>query len=229
MLVNSGLKLLVLAPLLFTQVQGTLWVVLALEHGFGYGPNWSLAPVALAGLFTLVFFLVDDASRFGLHWLLHKVPALWYLHRVHHSATSLTPITLYRVHTLEMALYFIRSLVVVSLVTGLFIYLFQGRITGWDLIGVNIFAFLFNLLGANLRHSPVNIHFGVFERWLVSPAQHQIHHSSDVDHLDKNFGSALSIWDRWAGTWVPGREARNLTYGLAPTEPAVAFHIKGAQ
>jgi sterol desaturase/sphingolipid hydroxylase (fatty acid hydroxylase superfamily) len=42
-----------------------------------------------------------------------------------------------------------------------------------------------------------------------SPAHHQIHHSTDPRHFDRNLGYALSIWDWAFGTlWVPERRGR---------------------
>ncbi|MCX7674897.1 MAG: sterol desaturase family protein, partial [Bdellovibrionaceae bacterium] len=52
-------------------------------------------------MFTLLAFAFDDFLRFFHHYLSHKLPWLWYLHRVHHSAEVLTPITLFRTHPLE--------------------------------------------------------------------------------------------------------------------------------
>ena len=45
---------------------------------------------------------------------------------------------------------------------------------------------------------------------------HQIHHSDDPRHFDKNFGGSLAIWDRLAGTlYIPkGREITG--YGIGP-------------
>ncbi|WP_317930775.1 sterol desaturase family protein [Halioxenophilus sp. WMMB6] len=211
---NHLIKMVLVVPWFFTRLSGALWLSAFLHHTTGVYPNWTLSPFWLAGAFTLTLFLLDDASRFGLHWLLHKLPWLWRIHKVHHSATSLTPITLYRVHPLEMVLYYLRSLLVFSGVAGLFLFCFSGRINGWDMLGVNIFVFAFSCLGANLRHSPFALQFGVLEHWFISPAQHQIHHSNRSEHADKNLGSALAIWDRMVGSWVSGREAKALQFGL---------------
>ncbi|BFM06297.1 sterol desaturase family protein [Halioxenophilus aromaticivorans] len=218
-LLNSALKLWVLVPLLASQMVATIWVINLLQQAFGPGPDWQLAAVGMAGLFTVVFFLLDDVTRFALHWALHRVPGLWHLHKVHHAAENLTPLTLLRVHPLEMALYYCRSLAVVSVVGGVFIYCFVGKVMAWDIIGINGFAFLFNALGANLRHSPVAIQFGALEKWFISPAQHQIHHSVQPQHHNVNYGSALAIWDRWLGSWRSGAEAIDLKFGLSQGQP----------
>ncbi len=59
-------------------------------------PTWA---VTLG--YTAVLFLLGDLSRFLLHLAVHKVPRLWELHQVHHSAEVLTPLTFHRLHPLE--------------------------------------------------------------------------------------------------------------------------------
>jgi hypothetical protein len=58
----------------------------------------------------------------------------------------------------------------------------------------------------------------VLEHIVISPAQHQIHHSRAVEHHDKNYGEVLAIWDWMFGTlYVPnGRET--IDFGLADAE-----------
>ena len=46
----------------------------------------------------------------------------------------------------------------------------------------------------------------------MSPAQHHLHHSSDIQHFDKNFGVALSVWDRMAGSFCI--RLKPLTFGI---------------
>ena len=60
-------------------------------------PLWAMAPVQF-----LVIFLARDFADFFRHFLSHKVNFLWALHRVHHSAEVLTPLTgIARFHPLE--------------------------------------------------------------------------------------------------------------------------------
>jgi len=161
-----------------------------------------------------VFFIAEDVSRFALHRWMHVSPFLWRFHTVHHSAINLTPVTVHRVHPVEMSLYYLRGLMVFGLVSGVFLYLFGGQLHGWEILGVDCLGFLFNALGANLRHTPIWLTFGRFERWFISPAQHQIHHSAAVAHYDKNFGTCLAIWDRLGNSWLPAKGQSVREYGL---------------
>lgn len=70
--------------------------------------EWSA--VQVTATYTLVLFLADDFTRFLLHYLMHRLPWLWSIHRLHHSAEVMTPFTVYRSHPLESLLYSLRRL-----------------------------------------------------------------------------------------------------------------------
>lgn len=211
---NSLIRLLLLVPLLGSHLAATILVGAALQQVLGDAPDlgWSLFWIGAS--YTLVFFVAEDVSRFALHRWMHLSPCLWRFHAVHHSATNLTPITVHRVHPVEMSLYYLRGLLVFGGVSGVFLYLFGSQLHGWDILGVDCLGFLFNTLGANLRHTPIWLTFGRCERWLISPAQHQMHHSADQRHHDRNFGTCLAIWDRLARSWLPAKGECVRHYGL---------------
>lgn len=178
-------------------------------------PAWQVT-----ALFTLALFVMDDFTRYWLHRALHRVPALWALHRLHHSAEVLTPITVYRMHPLESVLYSLRMVLTQGLVVGVFFHLFGMRLSAWEVAGANLFTYAFNTAGANLRHSHVWISWGPWlERVIISPAQHQIHHSDNPAHFDRNFGSFLAVWDALFGSLVLARGQRVTGFGLGTGEP----------
>lgn len=176
----------------------------------------SLSPTAVTLLYTLVLFVVWDFSRFALHWLMHRSTILWQFHQVHHSATSLTPFTLYRVHPVESLLYRVRGIVVTGVLTGVFSYAFGPRTVELQLWGVNAVGLLFSVVSGNLRHSHVRWSFGErVERWLISPAQHQLHHAREPAANGSNLGTWLAVWDRLAGSLRPA-PATAQEFGLEP-------------
>ena len=80
-----------------------------------------------------------------------------------------------------------------------FLFFFGAKAELVTVLGANAILFVFNTLGSNLRHSHVWITYGpVFERFLISPAQHQIHHSQHARDHGRNFGAVLALWD-WVG------------------------------
>jgi sterol desaturase/sphingolipid hydroxylase (fatty acid hydroxylase superfamily) len=54
----------------------------------------------------------------------------------------------------------------------------------------------------------------------MSPAHHQIHHSRNPAHFNKNLGSCLAVWDWLFGTlYVPAAEPEKLAFGVEPDRP----------
>ncbi|MCY4050988.1 MAG: extracellular solute-binding protein [Gammaproteobacteria bacterium] len=169
--------------------------------------------IALA--FTLTLFVVDDFARYIVHRLFHAVPVLWVFHKVHHSATRLNPMTVLRTHPVEAIVFALRGALVQGVCIGVFVFCFSDKVTLIMILGANALKFAFNALGSNLRHSEVPIRYWRWlENILLSPAQHQIHHSVEPRHHDRNFGVALACWDRWFGTHCYSEPNQSLRYGL---------------
>ncbi len=140
---------------------------------------------------------------------------MWAFHQVHHSATSLNPFTVFRSHPVEGILFSIRGALVQGVVVAVFIFFFGDKVTLTSVLGANVFNFLFNLLGSNLRHSPISIAYSKpVERYVMSPAQHHIHHSYAPEHIDKNFGVVLSCWDRWFASICYSQKDQALKFGI---------------
>ena len=173
-------------------------------------PGWAVA----AG-FTLALFLLDDATRYLLHRWLHAWPVLWCFHRVHHTAETLTPFTVYRTHPVEGVLFALRATLVQAAAVAGFVFFFGGRAALVTVLGANAIVFAFNVAGSNLRHSHVRISYGrIVERVLISPAQHQIHHSAAARHAGRNFGAVLAVWDWIGGSLCLAERGRALRFGL---------------
>jgi len=182
----------------------------------GRPPELLVSDGVIALLYTAVLFLSWDASRFALHWLLHRVPALWAFHQVHHSAEVLTPLSFHRLHPVESWLYRLRGALVTGVVAGVFFWLFRGQEHQLTMLGVPAVGLVLNAISGNLRHSQLWLPYPAWlERWLISPAQHQLHHSAEPAHFDANYGTWLAIWDRLAGTLLLA-ERPPARFGLPP-------------
>ena len=144
----------------------------------------------------------------------HFVPALWEIHKVHHSATFLNPLTARRGHPLGFVFDGTASAVLVGIPAGLF-HVFLN----FSLIDILFLYTCASKLGTvvtldALKHSQFPIRFGRLERIFISPYMHQIHHSTKVEHLDKNFGVNLSVWDWIFGTAVSPDKYEKIVYGF---------------
>ncbi|PIE00747.1 MAG: sterol desaturase [Thiothrix nivea] len=215
LLIGNRLIMALVSPQLLGQLAVAAFIFEGLHRwlrpeAFADWPSW-----LVISLFTLALFLLDDASRYWVHRWLHRSAILWQFHRVHHSATTLNPLTIFRTHPLEGLLFSLRSALVQGFCIGLFVFLFGAGVDLATVFGVNVLLFLFNVLGANLRHSPVPLSYPHWlERWLISPVQHQIHHSTDPRHYDRNFGVVLAIWDRLGGSLHLSEPDKTLDFGI---------------
>lgn len=206
-------KVLVIIPLIFGAKEVAIFVQKFLLDYFGFMTTNTFSYYQIMFFFTVSLFIVSDFTRYWLHRFLHTVPFLWRFHQVHHSAKVLTPMTFYRVHPVESVLFGLRYSLSIGIVSGVFLYFFGAKLNMLDVFGVNIFAFIFTLMGANLRHSHIPISFGWLERIFISPKQHQIHHS--VKHLNTNFGGFLSLWDGLFGSLTLSKKVnKRLKFGL---------------
>ena len=166
-------------------------------------------------IFTFFHFVFMDFFRFLQHYCFHKIPFLWKFHKIHHSARVMTPLTLYRTHPVESLVSSLRRIFVTGVLSGLFLFYAQSVIDVYTIMGVNALDFIFNFFASNLRHSHVWLSFGPLNHVFMSPAHHQIHHSRNVRHRDKNMGFSLSFWDQLFGTFYQVKGVREfLIFGV---------------
>ena len=169
--------------------------------------------------YTFAVLVALDLGLFVAHYLQHRVPILWEFHKVHHSAQVLTPITLYRMHPVDDILSGVCTALTMGSAIGAFGWALGGPVSEVLVSGVNLGLFLFYVLGYNLRHSHIWLAYPGWLAWLlVSPAQHQIHHSSAPVHFNKNMGFVFSFWDRTARTLYVPKKRETLDFGIGGGE-----------
>ncbi len=208
--------LLIITPLFLWMFAAGAKGATFVAHQLMASPNrWAGDPQLMRWLYTLLYFVVLDFSVFYAHWLQHKFSWLWEFHKVHHSAVTLTPVTLLRMHPIDYVLNLGLSGLLLGLLQGSFFYYVQ-QVSPVQIVGLNLFLFIFYLSGFNLRHSHIWLSFGQRgSQWFISPAMHQVHHSSDEAHIDKNLGFFLSIWDKLFGSLYVPKSKEELRLGLS--------------
>ncbi len=213
-LFNGVVKLFLLSPYVYLGFHLSFYVSEWFISHYDYMQN-PLKPTTAVVLYTFVLTIITDFFVFVVHYSMHKIPFLWRFHKIHHSATSMNPITQYRIHPIELIINNIVGILIFGIVTGIFTYFASGYVSKWTFLGANVFSFVFFMMGANLRHSHVRFRYlNVLEYLFISPLQHQIHHSRNPKHWNKNMGSRLAIWDWMFGTLVRSKEVQKLTFGL---------------
>lgn len=193
-------------------------VLAALTHQFGLRAPIAIDPKAATAIMTLALFLAYELAYWIDHYTNHAIPFFWAFHRVHHTAETLTPLTVFRVHPIDTLKFYNITALVTGAISGLGAYMLGRPVGGFGLDGSNIILLAFIFLTIHLQHSHIWIAFtGPLGRILASPAHHQIHHSADPADFGKNLGSSLALFDWLFGTLrlpQPRREA--IIYGVEP-------------
>jgi len=192
-------------------------VVRGLRAAFGmpapaHAPDWMLR----AGL-TFAAFIGYEFGYYVDHSLKHRIPFLWAFHKTHHSAAVLTPLTVFRVHPVDTLIFVNILALSIGTLHGLFTYAVGKPVDLYLIDKTNVISVVFLFLLAQLQHSQFWIPLrGLPGRLLLSPAHHQIHHSVDPRHYNRNLGSFLAIFDWMFGTLaIPEKDSPHLTFGVA--------------
>ena len=158
-----------------------------------------------------------DLGFFVDHTLKHRIPALWELHKAHHSAEVLTPLVNFRVHPLDSLILANNLSLFIGAIGGAAQYVLGRRAVSFTLFDQNVLMLLYIYLTAQLQHTEIWIPFtGFWGRMFMSPAHHQLHHSADPAHFNCNMGASLAIWDWLAGSLrMPPVESPRLAYGAS--------------
>ena len=175
--------------------------LVAQEHGWGLINYFHIAllPAVIISVIAMDFFIYIQ------HVMVHAIPVLWRLHRVHHADLDYDVTTGARFHTLEIILSMIIKFAVILLL-------------GPPVIAVVIFEVLLNAM-AMFNHSNVRIPDGIdriLRLFVVTPDMHRVHHSIEDDEANSNFGFNLPWWDRLFGTYLaqPRAGHSDMTIGI---------------
>jgi sterol desaturase/sphingolipid hydroxylase (fatty acid hydroxylase superfamily) len=138
------------------------------------------------------------------------------LHKTHHTAEVLTPLTLFRVHPLDTLIFSNIVALCVGIAMGVINHVAGGRVAAFEIDGANVILFVLIYALVQLQHSQFWLAFPAKLGFLLlSPAHHQIHHSIDPAHYNANFGGTLAIFDWAFGTLLlPPRENPHLRFGV---------------
>ena len=169
----------------------------------------SALPFAIQVVITVM--LLDFMYGYVSHVLLHKIPALWQFHRVHHSDPFVDVTTLQRQHPLETVWRF-------------FFVTIPSWALGLPAAGILIYR-LASRVNAVLEHSNIRVwrpldRIGSFI-W-CTPNMHKVHHSNEQVETDTNYGNIFSVWDRLFRTFTITDRARHVIYGLQEADAAEA-------
>jgi sterol desaturase/sphingolipid hydroxylase (fatty acid hydroxylase superfamily) len=173
---------------------------------WAYSHRLQTLELATPAAFVLLF-IGQEFFYYWYHRAAHRVRWFWATHAVHHSPNQLTLATALRLGwTGKLS------------GTGLF---FAPLIwLGFPPFAVFAVFAVFAMLALNLLyqfwlHAPWLPRLGLLEWVLNTPAHHKVHHGSNPEYLDCNYGGMLILFDRLFGTFVDERPDIAIRYGLS--------------
>jgi sterol desaturase/sphingolipid hydroxylase (fatty acid hydroxylase superfamily) len=173
-------------------------------------PFWLAVPLAVVAM---------DFAIWLQHVMVHAVPALWRLHRVHHADLDYDLTTGTRFHPLEIVLSMGIKFATIALL-------------GAPVLAVVIFEVLLSAC-ATFNHGNIRLPAALDRvlRWfIVTPDMHRVHHSVEDDESNSNFGFNLTWWDRLFGTYreQPRGGQLGMTIGIrGHTDPQEVARLPG--
>ena len=143
--------------------------------------------------------LGDDFNFYWHHRFSHTVRLLWAAHVPHHNA-----------HTFNLS---------VSIRNGWFITLYKPIFWLWmPLVGFEpvmiATCLVLNAIYQFFLHSQLVPRLGWYEKIFNTPKVHQVHHSCNLEYLDRNHGGILIIWDKLFGTFQDLDDKIKPQYGV---------------
>lgn len=184
-----------------------------------FGAFQTAHPYLRIAFITIIGIAAVDFSVFFAHFLLHKIPFLWPFHEVHHSAEVLTPITVHRNHPVDELVNGLVYGVVGGLLASTYTSISGNVLSELSVFGLNVFTFGYYITVYQLRHSHIWLSYGpILSHIFVSPAQHQIHHSIERKHWNKNYGFTFAIWDWIFGSLYVPKTREEIRFGVPNIE-----------
>jgi sterol desaturase/sphingolipid hydroxylase (fatty acid hydroxylase superfamily) len=200
------LNLVALGAIPVSFVGASIW---ARDRGWGLLDAIG-APAAAAAAATL---LLRASLSYFTHLLMHKVPWLWRLHRVHHMDPELDVATTARFHPLEFA--------AATAIGVPFVAAFG--LTPWALALYEILDAAVTVWSHSNVHLPERLD-RVLRYAVVTPDLHRVHHSWWQPETDSHFGAVFPVWDLVFGTFrpVPRDGHERMRLGLGEADPREA-------
>ena len=162
--------------------------------------------IGFALFLSLLLSIGGDFAYYWLHRLQHASPWLWATHQLHHSDECVNVTSTFRLHWLENPSRIMCAMPLAVLFPNPHEVIPMAYVLAW--------AHTF------LNHVNAPIGFGWFNRLIVNARTHRIHHSTQPEHIDKNFAGVFSLWDVIFRTYVHPKKGEYPRTGLvSPASP----------
>ncbi|NML21087.1 sterol desaturase family protein [Pseudoflavitalea sp. G-6-1-2] len=184
-----------------------VWVTGAFYFFYDYlQTNYGLFEIKSGVLMWILLLLATDFIWYWYHRLAHEVNVFWAAHVVHHQSEDFNYTVSARITVFQA---FIR--------TGFWAIL---PLLGFPALMITSLLLVHGLYPFFI-HTRLIGKLGILEYILVTPSHHRVHHASNEQYLDKNYGDVFIIWDKLFGTFQKEEDEVEITYGL--TKPLNSY------
>lgn len=146
----------------------------------------------------VLLFLFTDLIWYWYHRFAHEINVFWAVHVVHHQSEDFNYTVAARITVFQ------------AVVRSLFWSVLP--LIGFPPEMITLFLLIHGLYPF-FTHTQTVSKLGWLEYVFVTPSHHRVHHSSNIEYLDKNYGDVLIIWDKLFGTFVKEGDTV-IRYGL---------------
>lgn len=154
----------------------------------------------------VLLFLATDLLWYWYHRFGHKVNLFWAAHIVHHQSEDFNYTTAARITVFQ------------AVARGLFWSILP--VIGFHPEMITVFLLIHGTYPF-FTHTQLIGKLGWLEYIFVTPSHHRVHHSSNPEYLDKNYGDMLIIWDKIFGTFAEEKTVPK--YGLTKSLDSHSF------
>ena len=161
--------------------------------------HFALLDIKANALTWVLLFLATDLVWYWYHRLAHEINVFWAAHVVHHQSENFN-------YTVSARITVFQAVVRCMFWCSLPLIGFPALMTSTFLIIHGMYPFFI--------HTQAFGKWGFFEKFLVTPTHHSLHHASNPEYLDKNYGDVLIIWDKMFGTFVQEKKDIKIVFGL---------------
>lgn len=154
--------------------------------------SWGSGLLSFIGTFFIV-----DFFYYWQHRIMHETKFFWAFHLVHHSGQKMNLTTSFRLNwfsPLVGSLFYIPAVIL-------------GAPSEYILVALSL-----NLVFQFFLHTESIGKLSFLEGIINTPSAHRVHHGSNLEYLDKNYGGVLMIWDRLFRSYTP--ETTLVQYGI---------------
>jgi sterol desaturase/sphingolipid hydroxylase (fatty acid hydroxylase superfamily) len=175
--------------------------------------TWLIVTIQASVLF-LTFHFVD----YWFHRAMHKVPLLWSFHRSHHSAETPNFFASARANPIELIEALAQPAVCNAVFGGILFYATGTPLNPLTLKVLGVIGTI-DGFGWAIAHSHIPLSLGKLNYVFGSSVMHQIHHSREIQHRDKNFGMGFQLFDWMFGSlYMPKPGETYVRWGLSEEE-----------